>query len=121
MSLREGFEWVLHAYTLSTHFVSHTLSPHFVESPDTEVRCNEKDPAQPGGGERGAFSSSSSSPVLPVLPILPVLPVAGAPYPPPCRINGVARKCGVPAALNPSRGGARRVHNHAFHTLRSYD
>jgi len=32
-SLREGFEWGLHAYTLSTHFVSHTLSPHLVPTP----------------------------------------------------------------------------------------
>ena len=57
--------WVARACTLSPHFVPFTLRPHtlslrFVESPDTEVRRNENDPAQPGGGERGAFSFSFS-------------------------------------------------------------
>ncbi|MGI6098156.1 MAG: hypothetical protein ACOYD3_00195 [Kiritimatiellia bacterium] len=38
----------------------HTSSLRFVESPDTEIRCNENGPAVPGE-VRGAFSSSSSS------------------------------------------------------------
>ena len=51
-------------HTLSPHFVGYASSPHFVPTlcrADTEVRCHENGPAEPGG-ERSAFSSSSSRP-----------------------------------------------------------
>jgi len=92
--------------TLSVTLRPCTLSLRFVESPDTEVRCYENGPAEPGG-ERGAFSSSSRprprTPVLPILPVLPGLPPASAPYQLPRRMAGGARRCG--AALEPAHGG----------------
>jgi hypothetical protein len=58
------------------------------------------------------FSSSSSSPGM---PILSVLPVAAAPCTLIRRITGGTRRCGVPAAFDPSRGGDAASTSHLPH------